>query len=89
MVSVQCDGCFFALSEAWTLGMHLDIGGFGVGADFTYNAWAMLDYSWGEKRHAFFGYRGLYQDYKTGSGANRFKWDATSHGPVVGMIFHF
>lgn len=79
----------FNLSSSWDLRLHLDVGGFGVGSDFTYNTWGVLTYSWAEKRRAFFGYRVMYQDYEEGVGASRFKWDATMHGPVVGMEFRF
>ena len=35
------------------------------------------------------GLSGALQDYKSGSGANRFKWDTTLHGPVLGLSFRF
>jgi hypothetical protein len=31
------------------------------------------------------GYRGLYTDYETGSGSDRFSYDATVHGPLLGI----
>ncbi|MGD9290020.1 MAG: hypothetical protein PVG74_20545 [Desulfobacterales bacterium] len=31
------------------------------------------------------GYRVLYQDYSTGSRNNRFSYDATMYGPILGL----
>lgn len=36
-----------------------------------------------------FGYRALYQDYKKGSGSGLFEFDATMHGPIVGLSIGF
>ena len=79
----------FTLSPTWNLLMHLDVGGFGVGSDFTYNAVGGLGYTWTEKKRAFVGFRAMYQDYEDGTGANRFKWDATTYGLLAGMEFQF
>ena len=35
------------------------------------------------------GYRALYQDYTDGSGRNKFKWNMTLHGPVLGLVVPF
>jgi hypothetical protein len=37
----------------------------------------------------FGGYRGLYQDYTDGSGRNKFEWNMTLHGPVLGLAVTF
>lgn len=34
-------------------------------------------------------YKGLYQDYKTGSGADRVEWNMTLHGPMAGLAIDF
>ena len=69
-----------------------DIGGFGVGSDITYNpigtvGWDMTVFGNDATLHA--GYRVLYQDYEDGSGADRFAYDVTTHGPMIGMNFQF
>jgi hypothetical protein len=56
-------------AEKWGTDLRGDIGGFGIGSDIS----------------LFGGYRALYQDYSTGSGDNKFKFDATMHGPVLGL----
>jgi hypothetical protein len=35
------------------------------------------------------GYRALYQDYSDGSGADKFEWDVTLHGPVFALGIEF
>ncbi len=35
------------------------------------------------------GYRALYQDYEKGSGASKFEWDVTVHGPVMALNIEF
>jgi len=65
-----------------------DIGGFGVGSDFTWNTQALVGYRFtllGAKAEAWGGYRALSQDYTDGSGHKAFKWDVIMHGPVLGM----
>ncbi len=58
-----------------------DIGGFGAGSDFTWQALGLID--WQPFKYVSFiaGYRGLYQDYKD----DNFKYDATTHGPLLGV----
>jgi hypothetical protein len=35
------------------------------------------------------GYKALGQDYETGSGPQRFRWDTVMHGPVLGFTVRF
>jgi hypothetical protein len=74
-----------ALGEKWTLSLRGDIGGFGVGSDFAWQAIAIVD--WQPWKHASIdvGLRGLGVDYEEGSGTDRFKYDATTWGPVLGF----
>jgi hypothetical protein len=62
-----------------------DIGGFGIGSDITWNLVGMVDFKPWKHVGLFGGYRALYQDYSTGSGSNKFKFDATMHGPLLGL----
>ena len=72
-------------TEKWKLSLRGDIGGFGVGSDFAWNLIGLVHFQpW--KHVAFFGgYRALYQNYKDGRGANYFEFDATMHGPAIGL----
>ncbi len=41
-------------------------------------------------RPAFAGKsRALYQDFEEGSGSDRFVWDVTLHGPILGLNVRF
>jgi hypothetical protein len=72
-------------ADKWGLRLRGDIGGFGIGSDLTWNAIGLITFKpW---KHVGFGggYRALYQDYSTGSGGNKFRYDATMYGPILGL----
>jgi hypothetical protein len=74
--------------EAWTVSFRGDVGGFGAGSEFSYNVglfggWRFNDFS------VILGYRAWYADYESGSGTDLFEYDMTTHGPGIGMTFHF
>ena len=72
-------------AEKWGSRLRGDIGGFGVGSDLTWNLVGLVDFKPWKHVGLFGGYRALYQDYSTGSGNNKFKFDATMQGPVLGL----
>ena len=79
-------------SEHWFLLFMGDVGGFGVGSDLAWSVTGLLGYRWtgaGVEWAILAGYRALAQDYTTGSGVNRFRWDVTLHGPVLGFTMRF
>lgn len=69
----------------WQFTARGDIGGFGVGSDFTWNASSL--FIWQPWKHVALaaGYRALDQDYESGTGPERYKWDVLLHGPLVGI----
>ena len=76
------------LSKHWVLLAEGDIGGFGVGSDFTWNALALISYQtsvFGIATQLSAGYRALSWDYDH----DNFKWDVVMHGPVAGATFRF
>ncbi len=80
------------LSEKWTAQLRGDIGGFGIGSDFSWQAVALAGYSFemfGRDATVAAGYRALYQDFEEGSGSDRFVWDMTLHGPILGLNVRF
>lgn len=81
------------LTPKWTVTALGDIGGFGVGADFTWQAAGLLGYRFGlfgaDNARIQAGYRALYQDYKSGNGDDEFKWDMTLHGPTLALAIDF
>ena len=76
-------------SDAWSLRVRGDAGGFGAGSDLALQG--LLIFEWGPARHVSFlgGYRALYQDYEEGSGPTFFKYQAVMHGPVLGINFRW
>ena len=72
-------------AEKWGTDLRGDICGFGIGSDITWNLVGMVNFKPWKHVGLFGGYRALYQDYSTGSGDNKFKFDATMHGPVLGL----
>lgn len=78
----------FELSEHWVLLAEGDIGGFGVGSKFTWNALGLIAYRTslsGIDTQIGAGYRALSWDYDH----DNFQWDVVMHGPVVGASFRF
>jgi len=76
------------LTDRFAITGEANIGGFGVGSDFTWNAQAYLGYEFslfGRPTTLLIGYRALYQDYHH----NNFEWDVTMHGPVIGTAVRF
>jgi len=76
------------ISEGWELTARGDIGGFGAGSDFAWQALGAVGYRWHYDTWNFAlyaGYRALGQDYSNGG----FGWDMIVHGPVLGMQFLF
>jgi hypothetical protein len=69
-----------------------DIGGFGVGSDLAWSLMGLLGYKWegaGLEWAILAGYKALSEDYTTGSGPTRFRWDVTMHGPILGFSIRF
>jgi len=73
------------INEKWGTRLRGDIGGFGIGSDLTWNLVGLIDFKPWKHVSLFGGYRALYQDYSTGSGNNKFAFDATMQGPVLGL----
>jgi hypothetical protein len=76
------------LADSWTLAAEANVGGFGMGSDFAWNAQAFLGYQtsiFGQPTTLALGYRALHQDYDH----NNFKWDVTMHGPALGAVLRF
>lgn len=73
--------------------LRADVGGFGVGSDFSWNALAA--YIWdvcvrdGVTYSGVLGYRALSVDYVKGSGVNRYEYDMLQHGPLMGLAIKF
>lgn len=85
---------FIDFSDHWALAITGKVGGFGLGSDFTWGAMGTIGYRFrlfSEENNARFaaGYRAIYQDYSDGSGSDRFEWEVTLHGPILGLAVQF
>lgn len=81
-----------SLSPSIEFSARGDIGGFGLGSQFAWDAQALLGYKFdlfGRAATVFGGWKALAQDYKTGSGQTQFRWNTTLNGPVLGLNVHF
>jgi len=82
----------YDVSERWNLSAEGDIGGFGVGTKLSAHGQIYLGY----RTKTFdlptiwrVGYRALYQDFNDKEGREKFRYDVTQHGPVVGVSIVF
>ncbi len=73
------------LSERWTFGAAVDVGGFGIASDLTWKAQAVIDWRVGKFIALGAGYRLLDYDYKDED--EGFAYDLSQHGPAVFLRF--
>jgi len=79
-------------ADRWKLLLNGDVGGFDLGGTrLAWQAGGIID--WQPFKHVSFigGYRAIYQDYEEGSkgSKNYYNFDATMHGPVIGVNFRW
>ncbi|GAB5467981.1 MAG: hypothetical protein Kilf2KO_10110 [Rhodospirillales bacterium] len=90
----------FGLRTRWDFGEHwnvtalADVGGGPVGASsITAQGMLLAGYRFeifeGGDAKVTAGYRALYDNYTTGSGQDQFSYNATLHGPVLGLSLRF
>ena len=77
------------LSEKWWLGLRGDIGGFGVGSEFAWQAYADIGFRASHLVSIVLGYRALDLDYEDGSGLDYINLDLLISGPQLGVAFTF
>jgi hypothetical protein len=70
-----------------------DVGGFGVGSNFSWQAIAGYSFDFAVRNGVTFsgvlGYRALYVDYAQGEGRRRYEFDMLQHGPILGVSMRF
>jgi hypothetical protein len=71
------------------LRVYSEIGGFGLGSDFTWQVFPTVGIRLGRGASLELGYRWLDLDYATGEGAGEFRYDVLTQGPVLGFGFRF
>jgi hypothetical protein len=85
------------LRHQFAPGMNLvvsgDVGGFGAGSKFSWQALAALNYDFYVTKNVtwsgMIGYKALNVDYSQGSGLSHYEYNMTMHGPVMGVTARF
>ena len=77
-----------ALSDKWRFFGRADVGGFGMGSDMSYQLAAYFGYMPSKSWNLYAGYRHLDFDYKSDND-NKFFYDITLSGPLIGFGYHF
>jgi len=78
-----------SIEEKWLLQFRGDIGGFGVGSDFSWQIQANAGYRFSKLFQSSIGYRYIGIDYDKGEGVNRFLYNIDTYGWVVQLGFNF
>ncbi|MDT0553419.1 hypothetical protein [Urechidicola vernalis] len=78
VVILRSNGSF---NEQWFYKLRGDLGGFGIGSDFTWQIQAYVGYNFSEKFHLSLGYRNIDIDYENGADTDYFKYDMSTFGP--------
>ena len=78
-----------ALGERWWLGVHGDVGGFGVGSELAWQAYVNVGFRASDLVSVIAGYRAFDMDYEDGSGDDLFRYDVLTAGPQIGVAFRF
>ena len=73
------------LSERWTLSGFADVGGFGVGSELTWEAYAGANYAFNDRFSGVLGYRYMSIDYEGDS----LTMDINLYGPLLGIQYRF
>lgn len=82
---------FYPLDDRWTLTVQGDIGGFGIGSDFSYGIAAGALYQISDVMRLDLRYKALWVDYEDGTRGQPgyFSYDTVTHGPIIGLAFDF
>jgi hypothetical protein len=83
----------YTVAPGHELFLRGDIGGFGVGSQFSWQAIGGYAFDFATWRGVTFGgilgYRALYVDYERGFGRTRYEFDMLQHGPILGVSMRF
>lgn len=70
----------------WHLSLRGDLGGFGIGSEFTWQLYPIAEYRASRTVGITAAYRAFAVDYESDDG---FVWDVTTFGPELGVTFRF
>jgi hypothetical protein len=80
-------------APTWDFVLSGDVGGFGVGSEFSWQALALLEHEFFRSNtatwSAMLGYKALNANYSQGSDLTLYNFDMTIHGPIFGLTARF
>jgi hypothetical protein len=79
----------YNINGEWLFQFRGDLGGFGVGSDFTWQLQGYAGYRFSELFQLSAGYRILSTDYDTGDYEDQFIFNVNEFGPVIRFGFNF
>ncbi|MGL1956698.1 MAG: hypothetical protein OCD00_05210 [Colwellia sp.] len=79
------------INKQWTFQAQADIGGFGIGSEFTSSLATGLQYKISDLMTLNLKYKATWVDFDEGNSGEQgyFQYDTVTHGPIVGLIFNF
>jgi hypothetical protein len=77
------------IEDKWLFQFRGDLGGFGIGSDFTWQVQAYAGYRFTTLFQLSVGYRILGIDYDKGENEERFIFDVNEFGPLIRLGFNF
>lgn len=86
LVGIRCE---VPMGSKWTFVGRGDVGGFGVGSDFAWQAMTHFDWRISKRFGVAFGYVALDMDYEDGKGSDFFRYDILTTGPFAAATFSF
>jgi len=69
--------------------LRADMGGFGIGSDFTWQVQADVSYRFSKLFQLGLAYRVIGMDYEKGTGDDRFLYNVDTYGPALKFGFNF
>ncbi len=76
------------IDNKWLFTVRGDLGGFGIGSDFTWQAQGYVGYRFSKLFQTSVGYRIISTDYENGSGTESFRYDVNNFGPNIRFGFN-
>ncbi len=77
------------VGDKWTYTLRGDVGGFGIGSDFTWHMITAFRRQNTDRFGWYLGYRVIAFDYEDGNGRNYQRYDLVEHGPGIGIAYSF
>lgn len=77
------------IQDHWLWQIRGDIGGAGIGSQFTWQMQAYAGYQFSQVFQTTIGYRYIGVNYDKGEGADRFRYDIDTYGWVLRLGFNF